>query len=1330
MENVFDGFVGKYPVNKTFTVDLKPVLKENQTLDQFWNEYLNSAMFKNDQDRYEAYPIVKLILDQFHKYFITEALSGMNIEWNELYDMYKNNNRDKLFYKKQEEIRLIIVNNYFKRHKWWSYVSSYSYGSLFSELMPILLQDESFINKIQEENSQLTTERMHEYLKRFKGFSDAFEMYGKSRAIMYSYDLQETTIAYRIVNENFIKFVDNIEIYRKLKLLCPSELENIELCIREHQDEISSLDNVFQPAFFNNCVTQQGIEKYNRILGGDSNAGLLGINNVVNEYFQQHCKESKLKLKDFKMNQLYKQILSDRERLSFLPEQFSFGEQGEKEMMEAINQYFQLLIKQDTLGRLKNVMLLLTSDDVDLDKVYVQGGSLAKLSKLLYGSWDALGESLRKKQVTKKTKKAREELNVEIEQWLENKSFSLKQIQEVDDELKSETSISLMELLTKFTVWGTDGTNRVKVDLLKKCAEGYITSFKNVKVNFDNGTKIRGNDELKDIIKETLDNCLNVLHVAELLRLGKKAPYLDKDSFYAVYEDLFCNNGKLSLVDILPLYNKVRGFLTRKLNDEEKMLLKFDSPQLAKGWDVSKEMSNNATILLDENKYFLLVLNPANKPKLSDAECYESEGNYKKIVYRQVANPAKDLPNLMVIDGKTIRKTGRRENGENIILEALKEKYLPEEINRIRKLRSYLETSPNFNKCDSQEYLAYYMQRIIEYKSGEINFNFKKPEEYDSYTDFLNDLSEQGYSMSFIPFSKEKIQEWVRNGQVFLFQIYNKDFSEGAKGTENMHTLYWKEIFNPNNMNDVIIKLNGKAELFYRKKVQGNPYVHKKDSILVNKIFSNGDSIPSELYKEYLRYFSGKEECLSDKAKEKLSLVKTKIARYDIVKDRRYFEYRFKLHVPFTINFKQTEITNEKFNAYTLSHLKNHKRDINIMGIDRGERNLIYVSIINQRGENIIPPKNFNIIETKTYNDLICRYNYLEKLKDREGGRDEARKNWGKIEKIKDLKFGYLSLVVHEIVKLMVKYNAIIILEDLNFGFKRGRFNIERQVYQNFERMLINKLNYLAFKKESSSPNYGNVWNGLQLTAPFTSFKNLGKQTGWLFYVPAAYTSKIDPLTGFINLFDMKKAKEDPKKFFCNFSSISYKDGVFKFTFNYEQKDSHGKNVFDVVQTDYKKIWTITSKGRRIKLIKQQNGHFNSEYVDITEKLKDLFYDQKIKNEDVTIDRINEITDSGFFKDFFFYFKLILQMRNTEPNNGNIDYLVSPVDGIDSTGLEVCEKLGLPAVDADANGAYHIALKGLYWLSHDFPVEKGFLKYITHKEWIEFAQKKPYRNND
>ena len=50
-------------------------------------------------------------------------------------------------------------------------------------------------------------------------------------------------------------------------------------------------------------------------------------------------------------------------------------------------------------------------------------------------------------------------------------------------------------------------------------------------------------------------------------------------------------------------------------------------------------------------------------------------------------------------------------------------------------------------------------------------------------------------------------------------------------------------------------------------------------------------------------------------------------------------------------------------------------------------------------------------------------------------------------------------------------------------------------------------------------------------------------------------------------------------------------------------------------------------------------------------------------------------------------------------------------------------------VDADANGAYHIALKGLYLLKNDFNLnEKGYIENISNADWFKFVQNKEYQD--
>ena len=544
-----------------------------------------------------------------------------------------------------------------------------------------------------------------------------------------------------------------------------------------------------------------------------------------------------------------------------------------------------------------------------------------------------------------------------------------------------------------------------------------------------------------------------------------------------------------------------------------------------------------------------------------------------------------------------------------------------------------------------------------------------------------------------------------------------------------MHTLYWENLFSKENLKDICLKLNGEAELFYRPANENIKIVkHEKGSVLVNRTTTDEKSIPEEIYQEIYQFKNNMISEISNEAKELLDsgTVVCKEAKHEITKDKHFTEATYLFHCPITMNFKAPEITGRKFNDRVLEVLKANP-DVKIIGLDRGERHLIYLSLINQKGE-IELQKTLNLVE-QVRNDKTVKVNYQEKLVQKEGDRDKARKNWQTIGNIKELKEGYLSNIIHEIAELMVKNNAIVVMEDLNFGFKRGRFAVERQVYQKFENMLIEKLNYLVFKDKAVTEP-GGVLNAYQLTDKSANVSDVYKQCGWLFYIPASYTSKIDPKTGFANLFNTSGLTnvEKKKEFFDKFEGIRYdsKEDCFVFTVDYSKL---GNNA------DYLKKWEIYTRGERIAYNRKENKTFT---VNPTENLKKKFDEFGInwQNEENFIDSLQTVqaekTNAPFFDELLRSFNSTLQMRNSIPNS-EIDYLISPVKAEDGTFFDSREQLVLGKnaklpIDADANGAYHIALKGLYLLQNDFNRnEKGVIQNISNADWFRFVQEKEYR---
>ena len=633
------------------------------------------------------------------------------------------------------------------------------------------------------------------------------------------------------------------------------------------------------------------------------------------------------------------------------------------------------------------------------------------------------------------------------------------------------------------------------------------------------------------------------------------------------------------------------------------------------------------------------------------------------------------------------------------------------------------------------------MQKLIDWFKDAINrhedwknfnFNFSPTESYEDMSGFYKEVELQGYKVTFQKISENLINSLVDSGKLYLFQIYNKDFAEKSTGKKNLHTLYWENLFSQENLNDVCLKLNGEAELFFRPKSENIKEIkHEKGSILVNKTTADGQSIPEEIYQEIYKFKNNMISSLSDEAQEYLDTHKVvwNKANYTITKDRHFLQDTYLFHCPITMNFKSPEITGKKFNEKVLNYLKNNP-DVKIIGLDRGERHLIYLSLINQKGE-IEMQKTLNTVYQTRNDKPLVPVNYQEKLVQKEGDRDKARKNWQTISNIKELKEGYLSNIVHEIAKLMVENNAIVVMEDLNFGFKRGRFAVERQVYQKFENMLIEKLNYLVFKDKAVNES-GGVLNAYQLTDKSANVSDVGKQCGWIFYVPAAYTSKIDPKTGFANLLITKGLTnvEKKKAFFEKFDAVRYdeKEECFVFSIDYSKLCDNA---------DYQKKWDVYTRGERLVYSKKENKTFS---VKPTEKLKEIFNDKGInwKNEENFLHSILSVdaekANAPFFDELLRSFNTSLQMRNSIPNSSNAedDYLISPIKAEDGTFFDSREQFSLGKdaklpIDADANGAYHIALKELYLLKNNFNQnDKGYIENISNADWFKFVQEKEY----
>lgn len=1254
-KTIYNDFIGLNNISKTLRFELKPIGKTLEYIKKskiFSNEE-TPDIYENDQKRNDYYPEMKKILDNAHKTLLQEGLSDFSktnptCDWTELQKAYldyqksdKTVDDKKRLEKVQAQFRDFIVNT-LKNHSLYNDITNSTPSGYIK-------------NEFKKNPDQLA-------LKTFNRFATYFSGFQQNRKNIYTKEAQTTGAANRAINDNFPKFMECCRIFNALKTKYPQLIEQAENELKAHLNG-ETLDNIFKIANYGNVLAQSGISYFNTIISGVSTQDrkkIKGLNEIINENKQLNTIDNTVS----KMPQLYKQILSDRETFSFIPESF----QNDEEVVESIKEAGIIVI--NNVRAVKNLLSTLTATD---NTIYIDSKALSTISISLFGSWDAIEQ--------KKTEYV-ENLKAELKTETERDALSKNWDQKTEYALSTLNDLGI----DATAYWKLENTQKsdsksIPANIFKNIADSYANMIKKLEQR-DAKQKLAEQEDVVEAIKDFADLMQGLYHIMSPLSAGKE---LERNAiFYETFDELF---ERISFV--IPLYNKIRNYVTKKPSETKKIKLMFDVSTLAKGWDKGQEEANKNVIFVKENNYYLGIIR-SKKINFYELAQTSSENAYKKMVYKQFQKPYLDLPRLTIHYNHDV--------------------YHPSEqlINRYNN-KDHLKGSKSFDINFCHELIDYFKKSIKLNPDWDVfDFHFSPTKQYENINDFYQEITEQAYKISFINISADKIDTLVEKGDLLLFQIWNKDFAEKSKGHENMHTLYWRQIFSPENMNECIFKLNGGAELFYRSKSIQKPSAHICGEKILNRRDKNGKTIPEDIYTEIYKYINNKTTTLPATAQKYLNNVVIKDVKHTIIKDKHFTEDKFLFHVPISINWRAKN--KSAFNDAINKCVKENIDDICYIGIDRGERHLIYLCLIDSKG-HILKQKSYNTIQsTNSFN--IQETDYHQKLDEREKSRENARKNWKTINQIKDLKNGYLSQVVHDISKMIIENNAVVILEDLNFGFKRGRFCIEKQVYQNFEKALIEKLNYLVFKDKGINEP-GGVLKGYQLTEPMEPFKSLGKQTGILYYVPAHYTSKIDPTTGFANLFKSIDGEHKIKEFFSKFDSITYDAAKDAFAFKFNYKAVVGETP------DHQNTWCVYSAKRRLVYSKkeQKTTEINPTQI-IKEQLEKASVVLTDKYDLKTFMEYDNLTrNKQFFSNIYYAFTKTLQMRNSSAATGE-DYIESPVLNANNTFFDSRKAADNLPKDADANGAFHIALKGLYALTN----MNDKLEPVSNKDWLSFVQ--------
>ncbi len=374
---------------------------------------------------------------------------------------------------------------------------------------------------------------------------------------------------------------NNPDLYQQL-----SELDGRVLAVFDEFSVESLLDN----QFYQRLLTQTGITAYNTILGGivlADGTKLQGVNEKINLYNQQQ------KTRIAKLKPLYKQILSDKQGLSFLPPKLA----DDKELCNAVNEFYRH--HTEHLASLEK--LLSTMADYQKEGIFVTPNQLATVSRAIYGNFALLSDALayyyikiinpefEQNLAKAKTDTDKDELLEEQEKFIKSEhSLALLmdvvgQYAKTQDHAEIDSDLILKHFINAVRTIKTeqkDGTKATKtVGLIKDIHNKYSTIKGFLELERNDGVaelfkgRYKKSDDLNHL-KMFLDSVLALIHFLKPLVI--KNSTLEKDErFYTEFLHIY---DELSVFS--SLYNKVRDYISQKPFNTEKFKLNFGNSTL------------------------------------------------------------------------------------------------------------------------------------------------------------------------------------------------------------------------------------------------------------------------------------------------------------------------------------------------------------------------------------------------------------------------------------------------------------------------------------------------------------------------------------------------------------------------------------------------------------------------------------------------------------------------------------------------------------------------------------------------------------------------------
>ena len=189
----------------------------------------------------------------------------------------------------------------------------------------------------------------------------------------------------------------------------------------------------------------------------------------------------------------------------------------------------------------------------------------------------------------------------------------------------------------------------------------------------------------------------------------------------------------------------------------------------------------------------------------------EENGDYKKMIYRLLPGPNKMLPKVFM------SKTGIAEyKPSQYILECYEQ-------------NKHIKSDKNFDIKFCRDLIDFFKTSINRHPEwSKFNFKFSETSEYEDISTFYREVEKQGYKIEWTYISEKEIKELDENGNYIYFRFTIRIFQKRVKEKKISYYVF-KESFSEENLKNIVLKLNGEAEVFFRKSSIKKPIIHKKE---------------------------------------------------------------------------------------------------------------------------------------------------------------------------------------------------------------------------------------------------------------------------------------------------------------------------------------------------------------------------------------------------------------------------------------------------------------------------------------------------------------------